>query len=259
MQLLHWRTYGKGNINIILIHGWGISSKIWLSLVKKLKKDFCVHLLDLPGYGYSKEIDLDTLDKLVNVIVNDINVTNTILVGWSLGGLIATKMVLLYPKNFIGLVLISFSPYFCADYNWPGIDTITLINFFKELNNNYIKIMSRFIYLQNINIRTTRKEIVNLKNIFLSKNKIPSIRTLKFGLKLLKNTDLRKLIDDINIPHINVYGKLDSIVSYKIASFNKNKKNINFILKNSAHMPFISESNNFYNILYNFIKGLDRN
>ncbi|MCV2499930.1 MAG: pimeloyl-ACP methyl ester esterase BioH [Candidatus Lightella neohaematopini] len=254
MQFLNWKTYGAGNINVILIHGWGINSKIWLNLVKKLKKDFCVHLFDLPGYGYSKEINLRTLDQLVNIITHDINVSNIILVGWSLGGLIATKMVLMYPNIFEGLVLVSSSPYFCADYNWPGISNITLISFAKKLKNNYIKTMLRFIYLQNINIKLTEEEKINLKNIFL-KGRTPSINTLIFGLKLLKNTDLRNLMSCINIPHITIYGKLDNIVPYKIAFLNKNnEKNTNFILESSAHMPFISENNNFYNILYNFIK-----
>ncbi|MCV2508760.1 MAG: pimeloyl-ACP methyl ester esterase BioH [Candidatus Lightella neohaematopini] len=258
MQFLNWKTYGTGNINIILIHGWGINSKIWLNLVKKLKKDFCVHLFDLPGYGYSKEMDLYTLDQLVNVIINDININNIILVGWSLGGLIATKMVLMYPNIFEGLVLVSSSPCFCADYNWPGVSDIALISFAKKLNDNYIKTMLRFIYLQNINIKLTKKEKFNLRNIFL-KDRIPSIKTLMFGLELLKSTDLRKLINRISIPHVTIYGKLDNIVPYKIALLNKNnKKNTNFILKNSAHMPFISESNNFYNILYNFINNLDK-
>ncbi|MCV2502220.1 MAG: pimeloyl-ACP methyl ester esterase BioH [Candidatus Lightella neohaematopini] len=256
MQFLNWKVYGTGNINIILIHGWGINSKIWLNLVKKLKKIFCVHLFDLPGYGGSKEINLYTLDQLVNIIVNDININNIILVGWSLGGLVATKMVLMYPNIFKGLVLVSSSPYFCADYNWPGISDITLVSFAKKLNNNYIKTMLKFICLQNINIKLTKKEKTTLKNILL-KNRTPSIKTLMFGLKLLKNTDLRKSINYINIPHITIYGKLDKIVPYKIAFLNKNnKKNTNFILENSAHIPFISESNNFYNILYNFIKKI---
>ncbi|MCV2528244.1 MAG: pimeloyl-ACP methyl ester esterase BioH [Candidatus Lightella neohaematopini] len=253
MQLLNWKIYGKGNINIILIHGWGINSKIWLNLTKKLKKDFCVHLFDLPGYGNSKEIHLSTLDQLINVIMNDINVTNVVLVGWSLGGLIATKMVLSCPNIFKGLVLVSFSPYFCVDYNWPGINNMTLINFINGLHNDYIKTMLKFICLQNINIKLTKQERINLKNIILNKKTIPSIRTLIFGLKLLEKTDLRKLMNNISIPHITIYGKLDSIVPYKIAFLNKNKKNTNFILENSAHMPFISENNNFYNILYNFI------
>ena len=46
MKNFHWNTIGIGKINIIILNGWGINSKIWLFVIKKLRYDFKFHLIE---------------------------------------------------------------------------------------------------------------------------------------------------------------------------------------------------------------------
>jgi len=49
---MHIETIGKG-APIILIHGWGMHGGVWTDVAQQLATDFCVHSVDLPGYGFS--------------------------------------------------------------------------------------------------------------------------------------------------------------------------------------------------------------
>ena len=46
-------TMGKGP-KLVLIHGWGSNSNIWIPITQKLSKMYKVYLVDIPGYGLHK-------------------------------------------------------------------------------------------------------------------------------------------------------------------------------------------------------------
>jgi len=110
-------NYNNGNINytvkgegtpIVLIHGFGLDSRIWEKQVEELSKTNKVITYDLRGFGksslpngkYSHTEDLDQLLK-------ELNIQNAKLVGHSFGGEIAVEYSLKYPNKVDSLVLIS--------------------------------------------------------------------------------------------------------------------------------------------------------
>ena len=54
--LLHYRLQGKrGAPAILLLHGWGSSAEAFDQLALQLGRDYCLILLDLPGFGGSAQ------------------------------------------------------------------------------------------------------------------------------------------------------------------------------------------------------------
>ena len=51
---------------LLMIHGWGVNSEIWISLIDELKFFASVYVVDLPGMGDSSSISPYTLDNLAN-------------------------------------------------------------------------------------------------------------------------------------------------------------------------------------------------
>jgi pimeloyl-[acyl-carrier protein] methyl ester esterase len=45
-----YKVLGKGE-PIVMIHGWAMSSEIWIDLANKIAKTQQVFLIDLPGMG----------------------------------------------------------------------------------------------------------------------------------------------------------------------------------------------------------------
>ncbi len=43
-------VFGKGK-PLVLIHGWGMSSRVWMDIAERLSGKNKIYLIDLPGMG----------------------------------------------------------------------------------------------------------------------------------------------------------------------------------------------------------------
>lgn len=107
---LHLREFGQGARPIIIIHGAGDSSFTWLRAAEALGAHGRVYLYDRSGMGASPdgppvtaERCVDELDQLTRAL----GITQpAILVGHSMGGLIARLYGAKYPERVAGFVLV---------------------------------------------------------------------------------------------------------------------------------------------------------
>ena len=85
------------------VHGWGMHSGMWMQARDLLSQHFELHLVDLPGMGHSDNVEVYKLDTVAEKIAQE-TPTNAYVLGWSLGGLIATKIALMTPIKKLILV-----------------------------------------------------------------------------------------------------------------------------------------------------------
>ncbi|WP_367675278.1 alpha/beta fold hydrolase [Buchnera aphidicola] len=243
----------KNKFTIILIHGLGFNKKIWFYLKKKLKKNFNIKILNLhtPKKKYHFYLELQKfIQKKILYIPK-----NSILIGWSLGGLLASILTLKIQEKIKLLITISSSPCFIKKKSWTGLKIKKINKLKKELIYNYPITIKNFLNLQkNLSKKNEKKIKILYKKIINYKQ--PNTQSLNFNTKILKKIDTRKLIKKINIPIFRIYGKFDIIVKKNIKNsvdhILKNKNSI--ILDKSNHAPFISNFNLFYKILIKKIK-----
>ena len=95
----------------ILIHGWSSSSYAMTPLVQMLSRRFHVISVDLPGYGASprlnKPISIQAYADLMAEFAEQISDGAVIVVGHSMGGMIALNMAMSYPVLIERMVLIA--------------------------------------------------------------------------------------------------------------------------------------------------------
>ena len=110
---------------LVLIHGWGSDSKTWSLILPELRKHLNIITIDLPGFGcsefYKKDISSIKQSILVNYFIDAILKVipaNCSLMGWSLGGAIATAMIGQYPSRFSNLITIATNPCFVKKDDW---------------------------------------------------------------------------------------------------------------------------------------------
>ncbi|MCW5197464.1 alpha/beta fold hydrolase [Buchnera aphidicola] len=241
----------KKKINLVLIYGLGFNKKIWFFLKKKLKKYFNIHTINLPNPNIKNNFYIE-LNNYIHKKISQIPY-NSILIGWSLGGILSTLLTIKIPEKIILLVTISSSPCFLKKKFWPGMKFTQIKKLKTELIYNYKKSIKNFINLQKN--KANKKNIQQLKKKVLSITK-PNISSIKFNIKILKKIDLRNVIQKIKIPTLRIYGELDSIVPIKISYLLNNllHDNNSYIIKKSNHAPFISHLNDFCNIFLKFIQ-----
>ncbi|XBC40714.1 MAG: pimeloyl-ACP methyl ester esterase BioH [Buchnera aphidicola (Nurudea yanoniella)] len=257
MTKFQWITLGNGKENLILIHGWGFNSTIWNILLPKLKINFKIHLVDLPGFGINNQLKFKNLNNTAKFLEKYIP-DDSILLGWSMGGLIVNKIAILYPQKVKGIINVASSPCFIKKKNWPGISKKILYKFYYKLNVNYQQTILDFITLQITNSKHFNVKMHILKGL-ISYQRKPSALTLKKGLKLICSSDLRKEICKIKIPFLRIYGYLDILVPKEISKIldTHSLKTKSIIMRFSSHAPFISETYKFCSIILRFVKNLN--
>ena len=74
-----YKVLGKGE-PIVMIHGWAMTSEIWIDLANKIAKTQQVFLIDLPGMGSNKNTQFIDIDQ-INEEINALNLTHFSIMG----------------------------------------------------------------------------------------------------------------------------------------------------------------------------------
>jgi pimeloyl-ACP methyl ester carboxylesterase len=105
--------YGAGATHLpaaLLIHGLGDEADTWRHLIEPLSSNWRVIAPDLPGFGRSDQPEraytLDFLQDCLSELLEPISGEKFLLVGHSLGGMLAQAICLERPEQVSGLVLI---------------------------------------------------------------------------------------------------------------------------------------------------------
>lgn len=253
---LNVREIGRG-ADVVLLHGWGLNCGIFDTFAVELGKSHKVSLIDLPGYGENNGLipQQYSLEAVAHQVA-DVIPAGAILTGWSLGGLIAQKVALLYPEKVAKLCLVTTSPKFASDRSesWFGIEPSVLTAFKNQLKGSYKKTLDRFMAIQAMGSATAKSDIARIRET-VAQYPEPHPEALEKGLDILLNEDLRDAIPNLIQPTLRLYGRLDSLVPHKsaplIASLHSASKTI--ILDKASHAPFISHPADFFKVFSEFI------
>jgi pimeloyl-ACP methyl ester carboxylesterase len=91
------------------MHGLGSTREHWLPVARLLAKRYRVELIDLPGHGDAVMPDPFSLERAAAALdgsLAELGNTPIVLVGHSLGGLVAASEALAHPERLRGLVLV---------------------------------------------------------------------------------------------------------------------------------------------------------
>lgn len=275
-ETLQFSTYlkpKKHSIPIVLLHGWGLNSAIWQPLIANLSTEFTdafyVITIDLPGFGsnVNKKISPYSLANICQHIDNTVE-QPAIFLGWSLGGLVATEMALMYSDKVLGLITVASSPRFIEQRSekvvedkvldqliWPGIKPHVLDVFHQQLQVDAKKTINSFLKLQAMGSPHVRQDIKQISQLVFQHD-MANGNTLDESLKLLETSDYRSRIIDVHQPFLRLYGSADSLVPKSvIEQVTKLAKNNSeqHIFDRASHAPFISHLDDFTQVLTHWL------
>lgn len=247
-------TQGDGP-DVVLLHGWAMHSGIWGSVVDALAREFRVHLVDLPGHGVNRSIELSAdLDTVTDQILCDLPAA--MWVAWSLGGLLALNAALRQPRKLQKLVLVGATPSFSRQQNWQwGLGATARQAFLDGLENHFEETLQQFS-VQTFGASRVDEALARLGGLPLHKN-VPDRQTLLRGLQLLYANNLLPVLSDCQKPVLFLGGSRDRTIlpeSFKQASSLMPDARVN-IITGAGHAPFISHEEEFLNIVRKFLKG----
>ncbi|MEM9304737.1 MAG: pimeloyl-ACP methyl ester esterase BioH [Pseudomonadota bacterium] len=193
-----------------LVHGWGMHSGLWGDWIERLPEPVA---LDLPGHGQRPRGEaLASLGDVADDFVTAVG-EPAVWIGWSLGGLVALRAALDYPKDVLGLVLISSSPCFVRRDDWPyGMDASVFDEFAEGLETDFDRTLNRFTALEVHGSTTARQDLATIRRR-VDRYEPPARNTLRDGLALLKGSDLRPELDQLEMPTLIIGGSRDRLAS----------------------------------------------
>ena len=214
MTALHVERAGQGPA-LLLLHGWAMHGGVFAPLARALTARFTVVTVDLPGHGGSRDSALPlALDAVADALAEVIDAqAPALVVGWSLGGLVATALAVRHPSRVRGLGLIAASPRFVAAADWPvGMDPRVFEAFGEELGRDYRGTLDRFLMLEAQGSAHLREELRFLRDAVYARGE-PAPRALREGLALLQGSDLRAALPRLAMPSLWLAGRRDRLVS----------------------------------------------
>ena len=229
---INYKQYGKGT-DIVLLHGWGQNIEMMKPLGDHLSDHYHITIIDLPGFGLSKEpvyaYDIFDYVETVHDLLKELNISNPIMMGHSFGGRIAIVYASKYPVN--KLVLFG-SP--CVRHEYKS---------FKQSLFKTMKKVKIFKPLVNV-----MKKHVGSEDY---RNASPLMRDI---LVKTVNQDLSEYAKKIKCSTLLIWGENDVAVPVSEA------KELDELLSDSAliilpgtHYCYLENLNQVVNILYNFI------
>ncbi len=242
---LFQKQCGEGKQPLVLLHGWGLNAQVWESVIAPLSSHFTLILIDLPGYGRSQSYGPLSLEDMAEIVAAQIP-DESIVLGWSLGGLVATRLALDYQQKVKQLILVGSSPRFSEEVEWPGISAQVLENFQQQLIANFQRTIERFLALQTLGTPQASQNTKMLKNAIVAQPQA-SLEVLNQGLRILQYCDLRSELSYLTVPVLRIYGALDSLVPRGSISYVDDlwPKSHSFLIQHAAHAPFISHTDEF--------------
>lgn len=258
----HYMVCGeKDNKPIIFLHGIALTATIWQDYYRYFSKNYRVYSLDFLGHGCStkkRDLSMDDLIKQVKIFIEEKNIDKPIIVGHSLGGLIAAVYTAMHPEKVDRLISIS-----SVDYD----------SFINDIFNKIVALNLQFIDDSYLNCFT----IPFIAGLLEEKvfNKPPSCRDyiqvnfamyhyrikgmMKSMLSLMKNYKIKNFSSsqykNINCPALIIHGNRDRLISCENAKHlrdNIPKAEVS-IINEGSHMVILENREEVIKLLEEFI------
>ena len=205
---LNYKVEGNGK-SLIFIHGLSDNLLYWEFLAANLKDDYEVIRFDLRGHGESElgddEITIGSYVEDLNDLLDELNVSNANLIGFSLGGAIALDYTLKYPNKVDSLVMMSS---FCkADEHLEGI-----FDQFKNALNisfeDFYDLILPMVLCPEI-IEDNHDELEMLKE---AASKIANTEAYIKAIDAFGDFNVENDLSNIDVPTLILAGKYDEII-----------------------------------------------
>lgn len=256
---VYYEDHGKGDQALVLIHGWGMSSRVWDGvLIPLLDSGLRVVCLDHRGCGRS---DFDFEDMGIKAIASDVvnlvahlGLKNVVLNGWSLGGAVATQAAHDLGSNCRALVLTAgASPIYTQkpdlELGGKAEDVIATVD---AINADRINVLT------GVAGAVCAKPISDTVLNWMAQSFIDSSARASATLGELAHLDQREMLLALDLPVLSFICGQDGFVAPQISQWvadnHPRAKGVSF--PESGHAPFIEERDQYLGELTDFIGAL---
>ena len=192
---------------ILLITGWGGGAELLKPLHEALEqKGHSVERINIFNV-----LNGDVLQQHVELAVE-----YDVIIGWSLGGQLATILVNQIQQQYAEpkvLITLASNPCFVAQADWTtAMPVETFIQFKKSFEQDAITTLKRFGLLVCQGTSSAKKDFVAMQKLIRPQ----PIALLRDGLQLLEQLNLVELYENYQGKQLHVFAEYDALVPYQV-------------------------------------------
>ncbi len=234
-------------MNVLLINGWSAPASYWTGLADGCEVIDCCEIVNLNSQLSRKEW-LNEIERKIRV--------PTVLLGWSLGGMLALELASRKNANVLGVGVMQSNLRFVRDVQWPcAMDADVFDQFFSYVASSEPgQVYRRFAHMMLQGDRHKRQDLRALSTKEDSDLWFEQA-VLVQSLQLLADMDVTRMLDQIEVPIHLVFGSCDQLVPVEAAKAVCEVSDgvVVDVIDGMAHVPFLSHWEQVKCSLVNFI------
>jgi len=260
---LAYSDYGSGR-PVIFIHGWPLSREMWeYQLEDIVSAGYRVIKYDRRGFGKSSKpwygYDYDSLASDLNEIIQQLDLHDVVLVGFSMGGGEVVRYLKMFGSNRVNRIVLisSVLPYLCKTKDNPdGVDSSVFEEMMMDMRKDRIDFLDQFgkkFFGVGMLSRPVSTPLLEYYRMLAS---FASARSTQQCAVSFAETDFRNDIKAIDVPALVIHGDADKTVPIE-ASSERTAKMIRdcryIVYENAPHGLFYTEKERLNRDLIQFI------
>lgn len=261
---VYYEVQGQGN-PVVLIHGWPLSGRSWEPQVSALvEAGFQVITYDRRGFGQSSQpwqgYDYDTLAQDLKALMDELNLQNATIVGFSMGGGEVARYLGQYGSERVSKAVLASAvpPYlYKADDNPDGgLKDDDIQEFLDGVSDDRIAFLDdftkKFFTPKNGNLLVSEPLRLYHRDIAA----FASPKATYDCVKSFSYTDFRDDLKKFDVPTLVIHGDADQIVPIEASGQRSNDMIANsqlHVIQDGPHGNNVTHAKEFNNVLINFL------
>jgi pimeloyl-[acyl-carrier protein] methyl ester esterase len=247
-----------GRPAIVFLHGWTMDGSIFADQVRRLEPGWQGFAPTLPGHGddaFAGTPDVDGAAKAVAAYIAANRIEKPVLVGWSLGAIVAWRLARDFPEIEVsGLVVIDMSPKIVNDDGW----THGIRGFEPRHNANALQLMATDwpSYAKRINAGMYARgdETPHKATLAMIAGRNPAAMASMWAS--LARADARDAVASLAVPTLIIKGARSRIYMPETAEWIRaNAPDAKLVVfERSGHSPHLEEPEHFATVLSHWLE-----
>lgn len=235
---------------LVLLHGWGCDSRTWQPLLQDLQRTGDVYAIDLPGFGESSATRFVDLAQVLELLEQHLP-ERAILMGWSLGGMLAVALASRLPHKISKVITLATNARFVASADYPAAMPYAINrNFNQQFAVDPSRTLKVFTGLVAQGDAQERALLKSMRGI----NAVPN-ESWSYALALLAQLDNRAAFAQLMQPGLHILAEADALVPAAAAPALRELNNQQQIevLPQTAHALHWSQPQRVMQLINNFL------